>query len=425
MNRQFYTALFYACLPLIALRLLWRALRAPAYLKRWGERFGYAEIPPLKRPPIWLHSVSVGESLAAVPLVKSLLSDGEVVVMTTMTPTGSVQVQNNFAEAIAAKQLIHVYAPYDLPASVQRFLSSVGPKCLIIMETELWPNTIAACTERNIPVVLANGRLSEKSARGYQKIGGVIGGTFKQLTKAAVQHRDDGRRMMALGLPQENCVITGSIKFDLTISDDTRQSAAALRNEILQQPRHIWLAASTHLGEDEKVLAAFKLAKQLNPKLFLILVPRHPERFNNVANQCEAGGWKVQRRSRAEAIDADCDILLGDTMGELLMLYGVADCTFVGGSLVPVGGHNLIEPAAWGSAIMSGPHLFNFAEVSRLLKESDAMAITDDVEQLSATVANLTSNDELRSEMGKRAKQIADANRGALDKLLAVIKPYR
>lgn len=419
--RWLYTCLFYLLLPLVLLRLLWRARKAPAYAKRWAERFGIFPRPRLNSDVIWVHSVSVGESIAAAPMIRALMEKHPQasIVVTTTTPTGSEQVKKLFGDSV-----FHVYAPYDLPDCVARFIRRIRPSCLIIMETELWPNTIAMCKRRGIPTILANGRLSRRSASGYRRVARLMKPAFAGLTAAAIQHRNDARRMEKLGLPSERSHVTGNIKFDLTIPEPVRAQAGDLKAALAAiGAGPVWIAASTHRGEDEIILRAFHAARQHLPSLFLILVPRHPERFDEVARLCEAQRFPVSRRSQGE-IAEDSQILLGDTMGELLLMFGAADLAFVGGSLVPVGGHNLMEPAAWALPIITGPHLFNFAEASRLLANHKALQVVEDEEELAQVLMTWGENTKLRQRKGVKALVVAEANRGALDNLLAVIDRY-
>ncbi|MCW8195766.1 3-deoxy-D-manno-octulosonic acid transferase [Proteobacteria bacterium 005FR1] len=420
--RWLYTLVFYLALPVIMARLLWRALKAPAYARRWSERFGIFHAPALRKPTIWVHAVSVGESIAAAPMVRALMNrhpEADFVVTTT-TPTGSEQVRKLFGERV-----FHVYAPYDLPTCIASFLKRIQPKCLIVMETELWPNMVPQCRKRGIPVILANGRLSEKSARGYGKIDRLIRPVFQQLSAAAIQHEDDAARMQSLGLRAEASHVTGNIKFDLDIPQALRERAAALRDEInAERQRLIWIAASTHRGEDEQVLAAFERARRDVPELFLVLVPRHPERFTDVVQLCELRGYQTRRRSAGSPIPAGTQVLVGDTMGELLLLFGAADLAFVGGSLVPVGGHNLMEPAAWSLPLVTGPHLFNFAEASRLLLAAGAMTITENDQALAQWLLRMARDEQGRKRAGDSAQAVAKANRGALERLIEVIEPY-
>jgi len=417
-SRFFYSVSIYLLSQIILLRLLYRALRAPAYARRWRERFGFVAQTNGGKT-IWLHSVSVGETLAAVPLVKALQQrypDYRLTV-TCMTPTGSERIQAAFGDSVD-----HYYAPYDMPDSVARFLNRVRPELLLIMETELWPNTIAACSSRSIPVILANGRLSAKSAAAYGKIPRLVGSMLRSISAVVAQHDDDGNRFARLGLPPEALTISGNIKFDLHLDSEVRAKAQSLTTEWQgENQRPVLLAASTHAGEDELILQAYgQIKAALSVAPLLVLVPRHPERFNQVAQLCEQAGFVVARRSTGEPT-APADILLGDTMGELMSFYGACDLAFVGGSLVPTGGHNMIEAAAWGVPVVTGPHLFNFAEASRLLIEGDAMIVCEDADSLAEQCIGLFANRQRCTQMGDAAHRIAEANRGALDRLLAVI----
>ena len=417
-SRFFYSVSIYLLSPFILLRLLYRALRAPAYARRWRERFGFVAQTNGGKT-IWLHSVSVGETLAAVPLIKALQQrypDYRLTV-TCMTPTGSERIQAAFGDSVD-----HYYAPYDMPDSVARFLNRIRPELLLIMETELWPNTIAACSSRSIPVILANGRLSAKSAAAYGKIPRLVGSMLRSISAVVAQHDDDGNRFARLGLPPEALTISGNIKFDLHLDSEVRAKAQSLTTEWQgENQRPVLLAASTHAGEDELILQAYgQIKAALSVAPLLVLVPRHPERFNQVAQLCEQAGFVVARRSTGEPT-APADILLGDTMGELMSFYGACDLAFVGGSLVPTGGHNMIEAAAWGVPVVTGPHLFNFAEASRLLIEGDAMIVCEDADSLAEQCIGLFANRQRCTQMGDAAHRIAEANRGALDRLLAVI----
>jgi 3-deoxy-D-manno-octulosonic-acid transferase len=393
-------------------------MAAPNYRKRWLQRFGFFTPPELNKDTIWLHAVSVGETLAAVPLVKALQTKypDHRLLITCMTPTGSERITAAFGDSVD-----HSYAPYDTPDAVARFLRRVQPKMLIIMETELWPNTVAGCYKRQIPVILANGRLSEKSARGYGRVPGLSAPMLGQLTAVAAQHGDDGARFTELGLSAKNLYITGNIKFDLDLSAEVRQSAEALRQQwsgTTQRP--ILLAASTHRGEDEIILQAFGLIKQSVDNLLLVLVPRHPERFNQVGDLCREAGYSLARRSSNDSVE-QADILLGDSMGELMTFFGACDIAFVGGSLVTNGGHNMIEPAAWGKPTLSGLSVFNFAEVSRLLAEAGGLSLVEDAAALADATIELIENPEQAQQMGQQAQRVAEANRGALKRLLTVI----
>jgi 3-deoxy-D-manno-octulosonic-acid transferase len=420
MARVFYTLLFYLLIPLVLLRLLWRSFKASEYRHRWGERFGYVPKVPSDRQVIWVHSVSVGETLAAVPMIKQLQHryPEALLVVTTMTPTGSARVKSIFGDSV-----YHVYAPYDLPCVLQRFLDAAHPDLLVIMETELWPNLIHYCHLRRVPVVLANARLSERSAKGYQKFSKLTAPMLQKLSSVAAQHQNDGARFLALGLSATQLSVTGNIKFDITLDDDIKARAKSLRSQWQgQSERPIFLAASTHRGEDEIILDGFEQIRNHCPELLLVLVPRHPERFNEVAESCRQRGFSVCRRSAGAPPLAEDQVLLGDTMGELLLFFGACDIAFVGGSLVPVGGHNLIEPAIWSVPVLSGPHLFNFSEAARLLREAQGMVICEDALAIAEEVVALLQDTASAARMGDAAKSVTDNNRGALDRLLAIIE---
>lgn len=408
------------------LRLLWRSFAAPAYAKRWAERFGFFSSLITTKKVIWLHTVSVGEFIAALPLIRKLQENPSLqLVITTTTPTGSERVRASLGESV-----FHVYAPYDLPDALSRFLTRTKPSVMLIMETELWPNTIAACTARNIPTILVNGRMSERSARGYEKFSFLTCPMLQSLRLALAQHKDDAARLNHLGLPIENTHVTGSIKFDLTLSDELRSQAAKLKQLWSNAgDRIIWIAASTHQGEDEIILDAHQQLQNLLRKhgnsqsVLLVLVPRHPERFTSVAALCDRRGFKVAKRSSG-SVEGDTDIILGDTMGELLLLFGASDIAFVGGSLVPNGGHNFIEPAAWSLPLLSGTHVFNFAEVSRLLQEAGGLTLVNSAQELAEQLHLLIVNHEERMKRGIAALTVANENRGALQKTLDIIDPF-
>ena len=418
--RHFYSFVFYLLLPLVVLRLLWRAIKAPAYAKRWAERFGF--IPKLaNQSRIWLHAVSVGETLAAVPMIKQLLADypAHQLLITTTTPTGSERVQALFG---SEPRIEHCYAPYDLPDCLYRFLTRTRPDILIVMETELWPNTIAACRQRGIASIVANARLSAKSARGYQKFSALTKPMLKSISCVAAQNSVDGDRFVELGLPKSQLSVTGSIKFDLHLPESLRAEAKALKLQWSgADKRQIWLVASTHLGEDEQVLEAFTAVLKVQADALLVLVPRHPERFNSIFDLCQARGFNTERRSQSASPDQNTQVFLGDTMGELLLFFGACDIAFVGGSLVPVGGHNLIEPAAWALPIITGPALYNFAEVSSLLDDAGALSIANNSDELATAVIALLRSPARRAEMGLAAQRVATQNRGALARLLTLI----
>ncbi|PHH57624.1 3-deoxy-D-manno-octulosonic acid transferase [Coxiella burnetii] len=409
--RYLYTLLFYAASPFVLLRMLWRSRRVEGYRHRLCERFGYIKSLDSDTPSLWLHAVSVGEVIAAVPLIKALLNHYPhySLMVTTTTPTGSSQVQKNFKDRVR-----HVYLPYDLPGPVKRFLKRVHPQLAILMETELWPNLLHYTNKRNIPVLLANARLSERSLQGYQKIAAVVRKMLTQISCVAVQSPADGERFVRLGLSKDRLLVTGNVKFDLHLPTSVIQEGKSLRKSWGE--RLTLMAASTHEGEEIIVLEAFRRLRTEFPDAFLILAPRHPDRFTKVARLCENAGFSIVRRSLQQSPTQKTDILLGDTMGELCRLYAASDVAFVGGSLVPVGGHNLIEPAAIRLPIISGPQLQNFVLISELLKRAQALLIVNDSESLCHVVSRLFKSPEERSALGERAYQVSAANTGAVNK---------
>jgi 3-deoxy-D-manno-octulosonic-acid transferase len=418
MARFFYTVLYYSLLPVIVLRLLYRGWRAPAYRRRIAERFGLFPAPRLPARPIWIHAVSVGETLAAVPLVLALRQRYPTlpIVVTTMTPTGSERVRATFGDAV-----FHVYAPYDMPDSIGRFLQRINPLAAIIMETELWPNTIAALQRRGIASIVANARLSEKSARGYRRVAALTRPMLNMIDCIAAQTQADAARFVALGALQKNVRVTGSIKFDIALGESQLQRAAEVREGWGGDARKIVIGASTHDGEESALIAAYKTLKNDYTELLLVLVPRHPERFERVAQMIAAEGLQYARRSRGDSVSRATDVVLADTMGEMLLLLGASDIAFVGGSLIERGGHNMLEPAAWGLPVVTGESDFNFAEVSRLLQESGGLVKVKDTSALTNQLARWLRSDGARSSAGDAARTVVEKNKGALGRLVELI----
>ena len=408
--------LFHLGLPLVAIRLWLRARKAPAYAKRIGERFAI-NLPALQPGGIWVHAVSVGESIAAAPMIRALLKRYPQlpITVTCMTPTGSERIKALFADE---PRVQHCYLPYDLPWAAARFLERVKPKLGVIMETELWPNHIHQCAKRDIPVALANARLSARSARGYARFAGLTRPMLEEMSLIAVQTEAEAERFRQLGARPECVEVTGSIKFDLSIDPQLLINARELRDQWRAQARPVWIAASTHEGEDEIVLAAHRQFLANYPDALLILVPRHPERFNSVFELCQREGFATVRRSSGEPVITQTQVLLGDTMGELLFLYALADSAFVGGSLVPNGGHNLLEPAALAKPVLSGPHLFNFLEIAAKLREAGALEEVDDAQGLAVAVQRLFELPQDAQRMSDAGLQVMQANQGALQRLL-------
>jgi 3-deoxy-D-manno-octulosonic-acid transferase len=416
MNRTLYTLLFHLGLPLLALRLWLRARKAPAYAQRLGERFAF-RLPALQPGGIWVHAVSVGESIAAAPMIRQLLlRHPELpITVTCMTPTGSERIQALFA---GEPRIQHCYLPYDLPWAAGRFLDHVRPRLAVIMETELWPNHVHQCARRGIPVALANGRLSERSAKGYARFARLTAPMLAEMSLLAVQTEVEAQRFLALGARPECVQVTGSIKFDLNVDPALPVRATHLREQWQARERAVWIAASTHEGEDAVVLAAHRQLLESHADALLVLVPRHQERFASVHALCKAQGFATVQRSLGQPVTAQTQVLLGDTMGELLFLYALADIAFVGGSLVANGGHNPLEPAALAKPVLSGPHMFNFLEIGTMLREAGALVEVDDAQGLAMAVRQWIElpRDAVRS--GEAGLAVMRANQGALNRLL-------
>lgn len=411
MTRTLYSLFFTLCMPLVLLRLLLRARKAPAYARRWHERLSLGG--DLRPDGIWVHAVSVGEAIAAAPMVRALLERYPQlpVTITCMTPTGSEQIRKLFGDKVG-----HAYLPYDLPWLQGRFINRLRPRIGVIMETELWPNMVHEAKAANVPLVLANARLSERSARGYQRVAWLVRPMFAALDWVAVQTQAEAQRFARLGVDQSAISITGSIKFDLQPDPVVLEQAASLRG--LWGERPVWIAASTHVGEDEQVIAAHREVLTLHPDALLILVPRHPERFNDVARLLESADLKFVRRSSGEVPMRADQVLLGDSMGELLMFYACADAAFVGGSLIAHGGHNYLEPAALGLPIISGPHSFNFTEISELLEGAGALQRVQNQAELAGAIAHVFAEPKVARQAGAAGLSVVRDNQGALEKLL-------
>jgi 3-deoxy-D-manno-octulosonic-acid transferase len=408
----------YLLLPYAIGNLVWRGLRFRAYWHRWPERFGF--VPLLRgRRTLWLHAVSVGEVRSAAPLVSALVEryPKHRLVVTTMTPTGSAQVRELFGERVS-----HCYVPYDFPVAVRRFFDRVRPEAAVIAETEFWPNIFAECARRRIPLLLVNGRVSQASLRGYLRVPNMARAMLANADLLCAQTRVDAQRLRNLGAPERLLHVTGNLKFDVGLPAELLEEARALRAHWgLERP--VWIAASTHAGEERKVLEAYGELKRRYPELLLVLVPRHPERFKSVARLCRQSGYVTVLRSRtAGALPPGAEVLVGDTMGELQRLYAAADVAFIGGSLVPHGGQNLLEACAVHVPVVFGQHMFHFEEISAMALERGAARQVHDVAGLIEAVALYFDQPDLRSAAGRAAHTLVADNRGALGRTLALVE---
>lgn len=404
-----YSTLFRLLLPLFALRMLIRSRNAPAYRQRILERIGIS--PPLSTKPLWIHAVSVGEVIAISPLVERLLQGQPRthILITTMTPTGAAQVQQLFGSRVT-----HRYIPWDTPGSVSRFLDRVAPFAGIIVETELWPNLLHLCANRKVPLMLVNARLSERSCRGYKRFSSLTQIALNSLTHICAQHDADAKRFISLGMPTERVSVEGSIKYDLVLPASAIEQGAHWRVD-LGMGRPVLVAASTHQGEDQTILEAWRLAREKQPNLALILVPRHPERFDSVYQLAKGFHLGVTRRSDPRPASFETEIWIGDSLGEMLAYYAAADIAFVGGSFSGTGGHNPLEPAAIGLPIIMGPSRYNFAAICDELEQEGALFQAADAGDLAIKIEQAFAQKERAASAGKR---VVERNRGALERML-------
>ncbi len=415
-----YTWLLRLLVPVILLRLFLRGWRNRDYWRRVPERFGFVATPVQEAPIIWIHAVSVGEARAALPLVRALAQQHPEhrVWLTTMTPTGSATVRSLFGERVA-----HSYVPYDLPSAIERFLERVRPVGVIIMETEIWPNLYQRLAARGVPIVMANVRISERSFRRYRKLKGLICATLARVSAFAAQSQADAERLRALGAPARAVHVTGSIKFELELPASLHEAAQVLRREWGAE-RPVWVAGSTHEGEEALLLEAYRALKGSFPNALLVIVPRHPERFGAVARLARRQGLRTALRSQTQgaALDPAVEVLVGDSMGELMLFYGAADVAFIGGSLVPKGGQNLLEAAALGKPVVFGPHMFNFREIAALALRRGAAVAVNDAAALPAAIGDFLGNAHRRFAAGEAGRRLIEEHRGALARTMALVE---
>lgn len=417
MARWLYSLLLYLITPLIGLRLFWRGRKQREYRDHLGERWGF--YPPKNsgkteaRPLIWLHAVSVGETRAAQPLVDSLLSTypDHDLLLTTMTPTGRETGQSLYKERVT-----QVYLPYDYPGATTRFLKHFSPRLGILMETEIWPNLLAACQKQGVPMILANARLSQRSARGYQRIGALVQPALEKLTAIAAQTAADAERLQSLGAKQVD--ICGNLKFDVSPAPDKLEQGRQWREAIGH--RLVWLAASTREGEESLLLDVFEQLEQ--PDVLLLMVPRHPQRFDEVAQLIQARGLSMVRRSSGALPVPEHRVWLGDSMGEMAAYYRLADVAFIGGSLLPLGGQNLIEAAACGCPVLVGPYTFNFAQATQDALNTGAALQVENTTALLQVLRDLLQQPERRKSMAEAATRFSLGHQGTTGRILQVIR---
>ncbi|WP_300483632.1 lipid IV(A) 3-deoxy-D-manno-octulosonic acid transferase [Shewanella sp.] len=410
MNRFLYSTILYLLSPLLIVYLAFRAIKSPDYRGRWGERFGLTR---LKSTDLLIHSVSMGETLAAIPLIRLIMqSHPELsITVTTTSPTGSAEVRKAFGDSVQ-----HCYLPFDLPWCVRRFLRQVSPKSCIIMETELWPNLVAVAAKRGVRLMLANARLSAKSAAQYTKRPKLSRPMLQRLDVIAVQTQVEAQRFIKLGVSPDRVTVCGSLKFDLSITPERLANAKQLRQAWGRETSPIWVAGSVHPGEFDAMLTAHRQLLAQWPDALMIIAPRHPEQFSAVAEVVASQGFELIRRSSNLPVTATTQVLVGDTMGELLTFYGAAGQAFVGGTLINNGGHNPLEPVAMGVPVMVGPNHWDFAQITQMLADAGGLRVVASADELAANLIAYFAKPELRQLAANAGLAVVEANRGALQR---------
>ncbi|ODS09923.1 lipid IV(A) 3-deoxy-D-manno-octulosonic acid transferase [Vibrio scophthalmi] len=415
--RTLYTLLLIVAAPLLLFGLYRKRPNKPTFGSRWKEHFGWSPAYTGTTKPIWIHAVSVGECIAATPLIKAIKKKQpqQVIIVTTTTSTGAAQI------AKLGEMVEHRYMPIDFSCAVQSFINKINPKQLLIIETELWPNTLNQVHKNNIPIIVVNARLSEKSFNNYSMVKPLFEQMHSKISKILCQTQADTERFAQLGVDKDKLVITGSIKFDIKISKEIQQQGTILR-ESIGPTRSVWIATSTHAGEDEIMLASHKIILAHRQNALLILVPRHPERFDQVAQLCARQGFIVERRTKAVNIEPDTQIYLADTMGEMLTLLSTADVCFMGGSLLgnKVGGHNLLEPTATGIASITGPSYFNFQDITDSLLDHNLVTIASTPNEIAASIEHLWQQNPAKTK--QRCESFMALYGGAIEKTLTFLE---
>ena len=413
-----YAIFTYLLMPVYAAYWIARGLGNRSYRDRFGQRFGFG-FPVMPGGSIWIHAVSVGEVQAAVPLINSLAKTcpARPLLVTTVTPTGAERVQSLFGDSVQ-----HSYIPFETPHAVTRFFNNVQPDIALIMETEIWPNLYHECGQRKIPLVLVSARISPKSVDTYRRFLPLFRETLSYGIIIAAQSESDAERFKRLGAAPERTQVTGNIKFDIEMPNDLLERGDNFRRENFEG-RPVWVAASTHEREEEQVLFAHEMVCKQFPNALLVLVPRHPERFAAVRNLLHKQGLNFVARTDGVPCTLDTEVYLGDTMGDMPMFYAAANVAFVGGSLVPIGGHNLLEPAALGRPVVTGPYLFHTQDIADKFEKVGASIAVNNAAQLGAAVADLFADEATASDIGNRGREIVQQNKGALDRLLKLLQP--
>ena len=414
--RGLYSAALYLLLPITIYHLIWRSFRQGEYLQRWNERYAVYGAAPAHAGTIWVHAVSVGEVNAAAPLVNKLLAlrPGTRLLVTSITPTGSARIR-----ALWGDRVEHVYLPYDLPGAVSRFLRHYRPRVALVLETELWPNLMFGCREHGVPAWIVNARLSERSLRGYRLLRPLLRRALRSLRGVLAQSAGDAARFIDLGADPATTHDVGNLKYDIAPVEGADAFSAGFRARIGERP--VWIAASTHADEEAAVIAIHRRLRERWPDLLLLWGARHPERFRAVAQQSVEAGWRVATRQLTQWPDRQDAVFVIDTLGELVPFYGCADVAFVGGSLQDIGGHNLLEPASAGTAVVTGPHLHNFLDIAARMRTAGALRVGKDATGVGDHIAGLLEDDVARKRMTVAGQALVEEGRGALNRTLDLV----
>jgi len=414
--RLTYSILIFLGTPFVMLYFAFRGLRDRAYLGRWHERFGFVK-DQCNQGGILVHAASVGEVNAASPLIRALLNTYPDLPMTvtTLTPTGSDRLKREFGDKI-----FQSYIPVDLPGFVARFLNRLQPRLIIVIETEIWPNLYLHAQQRHIPLLMANARLSERSARRFKLVPGLVAKILQTVSWIGAQSNDDMKRLVTCGAVLQHTHMTGNLKFDQDVPASLEEKGAALRSRLNHQ-RSILVAGSTHEADENVVIPAFKELLKNLPDALLILVPRHPERFTRATQLAKNAGLRTQLRSQGEVCSAQTQCFVIDSVGELMTYYACGDVAFVGGSMGDVGGHNALEPAALGKPVLLGPNMDNAREIAAQLLECNAAQGVSDQQDFCKAAVQILSDDTLRDSMGKAGRRLVESNKGALDLTLKAV----
>lgn len=414
-----YTLIFTLLTPFILLRLYWKGIKTPAYRQRWQERLGvYNQKHP--KNTLWFHAVSLGEAEAVFPLIKQLQSayPQQSILVTTTTVTGSSRIQSVLGSTVS-----HVYLPYDTPCALQRFFGHFQPKIAVIMEKEMWPNLFSECGKRKLPLFIINARLSEKSAHHYKKISRLVHPTLRNVTHILAQTEEDRQHFIHIGAAQNKVTVSGNLKFDITPSKSLLAQGKSLKDTLFNK-RFVWVVASTHKGEEARLINCYQSLKKTIPELLLLLVPRHPERFSEVKALVNEKKLQLVMRSSHQNCSPETDVYIADTVGELKMLYAAADICFVGGSLLPVGGHNILEPLSVGTPTLFGSYMFNFKEITAHVIAQKACIQCKTEDEVVLNIKNLYKNKPDRELLTQNGHSFLQKNTGAMKSTLQTLNPY-